>query len=50
MYADRAVLANAYVSGMKEDISLTGNQYNLLVTCLSVGCKLPTWDLVSPLT
>ncbi|PCG95480.1 Major facilitator superfamily domain, general substrate transporter [Penicillium occitanis (nom. inval.)] len=36
-YLDRAVLANAYVSGMKEDISLTGNQYNLLVTCLSVG-------------
>ncbi|KAH8690933.1 major facilitator superfamily domain-containing protein [Talaromyces proteolyticus] len=36
-YLDRAVLANAYVSGMKEDTNLTGNQYNLLVTCLSVG-------------
>ncbi|CAG9948932.1 unnamed protein product [Clonostachys rosea f. rosea IK726] len=36
-YLDRAVLGNAYVSGMKEDINLTGNQYNILVTCLSVG-------------
>ncbi|TPX13698.1 uncharacterized protein E0L32_005901 [Thyridium curvatum] len=34
---DRAVLGNAYVSGMKEDINITGNQYNLLVTCLAVG-------------
>ncbi|GAM41945.1 hypothetical protein TCE0_042f15475 [Talaromyces pinophilus] len=45
-YLDRAVLANAYVSGMKEDISLTGNQYNLLVTCLSVGCLRDGWDHV----
>ncbi|KAL1960884.1 hypothetical protein VTO42DRAFT_5867 [Malbranchea cinnamomea] len=36
-YLDRAVLGNAYVSGMKEDTNLTGNQYNILVTCLSVG-------------
>lgn len=32
---DRAVLSNAYVSGMREDIGLTGNEYNLLVTCLA---------------
>ncbi|CAH0027596.1 unnamed protein product [Clonostachys rhizophaga] len=37
-YLDRAVLGNAYVSGMKEDINLTGNEYNILVTVLSVGC------------
>jgi len=36
-YLDRGVLANAYVSGMKEDIGITGNQYNILVTCLAVG-------------
>uniref|UniRef100_A0A8H7K3H8 Major facilitator superfamily (MFS) profile domain-containing protein n=1 Tax=Bionectria ochroleuca TaxID=29856 RepID=A0A8H7K3H8_BIOOC len=36
-YLDRAVLGNAYVSGMKEDINLTGNEYNILVTVLSVG-------------
>ncbi|EFW98884.1 major facilitator superfamily transporter pantothenate [Grosmannia clavigera kw1407] len=36
-YLDRAVLANAYVSGMKDDIHLKGNEYQLLVTCLSVG-------------
>ncbi|KAH7120648.1 major facilitator superfamily domain-containing protein [Dactylonectria macrodidyma] len=36
-YLDRAVLGNAYVSGMKEDINLSGNEYNLLVTCLAVG-------------
>ncbi|TVY27122.1 Pantothenate transporter [Lachnellula hyalina] len=36
-YLDRAALANAYVSGLKEDVGLVGNQYNDLVTCLSVG-------------
>ncbi|KAM0554920.1 hypothetical protein ACHAPJ_006656 [Fusarium lateritium] len=36
-YLDRAVLGNAYVSGMKEDIDLTPDQYNLLVTVLAVG-------------
>jgi hypothetical protein len=38
---DRAVLANAYVSGMRESVHLVGNEYNILVTCLSVGCKSP---------
>lgn len=33
------MLGNAYVSGMKEDINLTGNEYNILVTVLSVGCE-----------
>ncbi|PGG99022.1 hypothetical protein AJ79_08721 [Helicocarpus griseus UAMH5409] len=32
---DRAALANAYVSGMKKDVNIQGNQYNILVTCLS---------------
>ncbi|KAI9170621.1 pantothenate transporter liz1 [Paramyrothecium foliicola] len=36
-YPNRAGLGNAYVSGMREDLDLTGNQYNVLVTCLSVG-------------
>ncbi|SPO03707.1 related to transmembrane transporter Liz1p [Cephalotrichum gorgonifer] len=36
-YLDRAVLGNAYVSGMREDVGLEGNQYNILVTLLSVG-------------
>ncbi|KAK3175460.1 hypothetical protein K4F52_010248 [Lecanicillium sp. MT-2017a] len=36
-YLDRAVLANAFASGMDDDVHLQGNEYNLLVTCLSVG-------------
>jgi len=44
---DRAVLANAYVSGMREDVGLTGNEYNLLVTCLS-GTSILTASLRLP--
>ncbi|KAK2802883.1 hypothetical protein FQN51_004145 [Onygenales sp. PD_10] len=39
-YLDRAALANAYVSGLKEDLNIVGNQYNILVTCLSVGSPI----------
>ncbi|KAK2784974.1 hypothetical protein FQN53_008025 [Emmonsiellopsis sp. PD_33] len=38
--ANRAALANAYVSGLKEDLNIVGNQYNILVTCLSVGSPI----------
>jgi ACS family pantothenate transporter-like MFS transporter len=34
-YLDRAALANAYVSGLKEDLHLVGTNYNILVTCLT---------------
>ncbi|RSH92812.1 hypothetical protein EHS25_008258 [Saitozyma podzolica] len=36
-YLDRAALANAYVSGMQKDLKFVGNQYNVVVTCLTVG-------------
>ncbi|KFX87631.1 hypothetical protein V490_08133 [Pseudogymnoascus sp. VKM F-3557] len=36
-YLDRAALSNAYVSGLKEDLHLVGTDYNVLVTCLTVG-------------
>ncbi|ORY35925.1 major facilitator superfamily domain-containing protein [Naematelia encephala] len=36
-YLDRAGLANAYVSGMKEDVHLVGTNYNVITTCLTVG-------------
>ncbi|KAK8109037.1 transmembrane transporter Liz1p [Apiospora sp. TS-2023a] len=36
-YLDRQNLANAYVSGMKEEIGFTGIQYNLTVTIFLVG-------------
>ncbi|KAB5533651.1 major facilitator superfamily domain-containing protein [Coniochaeta sp. 2T2.1] len=36
-YLDRAALSNAYVSGLKEDLNLVGNDYNVLTTCLTVG-------------
>ncbi|KAH8658249.1 MFS general substrate transporter [Xylariales sp. PMI_506] len=36
-WLDQANLSNAYVSGMKEDLAMYGTQYNLAVTCFSVG-------------
>lgn len=34
---DRSNLANAYVSGMKEDLGFVGDQYNQINTCFTVG-------------
>jgi ACS family pantothenate transporter-like MFS transporter len=39
-YLDRSNLANAYVSGMKEELSFTGNQYNQINTVFTIGYKL----------
>lgn len=36
-YLDRLNLSNAYVSGMKEDLSMHGNELNVINTCFSVG-------------
>lgn len=36
-WLDQANLSNAYVSGMKGDLAMYGTQYNLAVTCFSVG-------------
>lgn len=36
-YLDRSNLANAYVSGMKEELGFVGNQFNLINTCFTVG-------------
>ena len=36
-YLDRSNLANAYVSGMKEDLNMVGDQYNILNTVFNVG-------------
>ncbi len=36
-YLDRSNLANAYVSGMKEDLGFVGNQYNVINTVFTVG-------------
>ena len=37
-YLDRSNLANAYVSGMKEDLGFVGNQFNVINTVFTVGC------------
>jgi hypothetical protein len=34
---DRSNVANAYVSGMKEDLGFQGNQLNQINTCFTVG-------------
>jgi MFS transporter, ACS family, pantothenate transporter len=34
---DRSNLANAYVSGMKEDLGFVGDQLNQINTCFTVG-------------
>lgn len=36
-YLDRLNLSNAYVSGMKEDLNMRADQFNLINTCFSVG-------------
>ncbi|ODQ81760.1 hypothetical protein BABINDRAFT_6413 [Babjeviella inositovora NRRL Y-12698] len=36
-YLDRSNVANAYVSGMQEDLHMVGNQYNIVNTCFTVG-------------
>lgn len=39
---DRSNLANAYVSGMREELSFVGNQLNQINTVFTVGlvCRL----------
>lgn len=39
-WLDQANLSNAYVSGMKEDLGMYGNQYTYAVTCFQVGTIL----------
>ncbi|SCV03375.1 LANO_0G03752g1_1 [Lachancea nothofagi CBS 11611] len=39
-YVDRVGFANAYVSGMKEDLGLKGDEFNLINTCFTVGYVL----------
>ncbi|KAF9890482.1 hypothetical protein FE257_005887 [Aspergillus nanangensis] len=36
-YLDRSNLANAYVSGMKEELAFEGNQFNVINTVFTVG-------------
>lgn len=36
-YLDRLNLSNAYVSGMKEDLKMKGDDFNLINTCFSIG-------------
>lgn len=36
-YLDRLNVSNAYVSGMKEELNMVGNQFNVINTCFSVG-------------
>ncbi|SCU97006.1 LADA_0H03928g1_1 [Lachancea dasiensis] len=39
-YVDRVGFANAYVSGMKEELNLVGNEFNLINTCFTIGYVL----------
>lgn len=39
-WLDQANLSNAYVSGMKEDLSMYGTQYNIATTCFQIGTIL----------
>lgn len=36
-YLDRLNISNAYVSGMKEDLNMKGDDYNLINTCFNIG-------------
>lgn len=39
-WLDQANLSNAFVSGMKEDLGMYGNQLNIANTCFNVGVIL----------
>jgi ACS family pantothenate transporter-like MFS transporter len=39
-WLDQANLSNAYVSGMKEDLNMLGNQFNLATTMYNIGAIL----------
>ncbi|KAF8922244.1 major facilitator superfamily domain-containing protein [Mucidula mucida] len=39
-YLDAANLANAYVSGMKEDLNILGNEYTYMGTCYTIAYAL----------
>ncbi|THV06054.1 pantothenate transporter liz1 [Dendrothele bispora CBS 962.96] len=39
-YLDSANLANAYVSGMKEDLNIFGNEYTYMGTCYTIAYAL----------
>ncbi|WVQ74578.1 hypothetical protein IAR50_004179 [Cryptococcus sp. DSM 104548] len=41
-YIDQQAHSNAYVSGMKEDLAFTGNQYNWVGTMFSIGYTIGT--------
>lgn len=36
-YLDRLNISNAYVSGMKEDLNMKGDEFNLINTCFNIG-------------
>ncbi|AMD20341.1 HDL403Wp [Eremothecium sinecaudum] len=36
-YVDRVSFGNAYVTGMKKDLDLKGNEFNLINTCFTIG-------------
>lgn len=36
-YVDRLNISNAYVSGMKEDLKMEGNEFNIINTCFNIG-------------
>lgn len=36
-YVDRLNVSNAYVSGMKEELNMKGNEFNIINTCFNVG-------------
>lgn len=39
-YLDRASFANAYVAGLKEDVGLSGANYNAVLSCFTAGAVI----------
>ncbi|KAJ7352251.1 pantothenate transporter liz1 [Mycena albidolilacea] len=39
-YLDQSNLANAYISGMKEDLNINGNEYTYMGTCYTIAYAL----------
>ena len=44
---DTSNITNAFVSGMKEDLNLYGNQYNYIIVAWTVGYIIGQWVCIS---
>lgn len=47
MYIDRGIIQNAYISGMREALNMTGNEFSQLNSCYTAGYAMYVRSLSS---